>query len=521
MAHDGILATATPSLRRLVRGVLVVVAFGMALGSVIPALAQRASLPSPIASAGVTQTQWDAIREDVRAEARRAGVAEAALLAAVEASGIRLAQVQRRNPPMLQQAIFDRLRDQANELSELQRRIDALLQRADPTTGAMISQARTALNEGRLSDADRLLQDAAEDDLVAIQRADAEVERRRVRAAETIAIRGRVATLQADFTAAADLFQRAALTAPQSDSERRSLLLLARASVIGQAGQMQGDVSAIRQALQFLYGDASTFGRSDQAFMAGVQSYICAFENSLTRWDGATALTRAAAACTAALASLPTDPSTTRASALLNYANVLSAQHNWQDAIRAYDRAREMNASLGNDADARAAAISSATSLAEAAAASRNVVQIRNAVAQLQQLISSFANTRDAEWAGAYNNLGLAQTYLGDVTGDVRAFLEAQNSYLQAVNFFSREQTPAGWAQANKNFGLVSERIATMALETGRPEIAIQALQNVIRANENVMLARTRQSDPAGWEEANAARSSAQSRLNELQTGRR
>jgi hypothetical protein len=521
VAANRSIASASDHPLRLIRTVLVVIVFDLALGAASATFAQGASLPSVIASAGVTQAQWDSIREDVLAEARRAGVAEAALLAAAEASGTRLAQSQQRNAPVLQQAIVERLRDQANQLADLQQRLDTLAQDANPTIVAMISQARSALNEGRLHDADRLLQRAAESDLAAIEQAEAEVERRRTRAAETIAVRGRVAMLQADFSSAADLFQRASEIAPSSDSARRSLFLVARASVIGQAGQIQGDARAIRQALQLLRGDVSHIARTDRTFMAGVQSYICAFENALTRWDGAPALARAATACNAALASLPPEPSTTRASALLNYANVLAAQHNWEDATRTFDRARAMNAGLGNSADARAAAIGSATALAQAGAASRNPGQIRNAIIQLEQLIGSFATTRDADWAGAYINLGVAQTFLGDVSGDVRPYLEAQNSYLQAVNFFNREATPARWAQANNNFADVSQRIATMARETGRLEIEAQALQNAIRANENVMLVRTRQSDPAGWEAANAARASAWSRLSELLGGRR
>ena len=72
-----------------------------------PALAQAQSgaLPPTIASAGVTQAQWDAIRREARAQAQRARVSEAALLATAEAAGANLARSGRFNASALQGAI--------------------------------------------------------------------------------------------------------------------------------------------------------------------------------------------------------------------------------------------------------------------------------------------------------------------------------------------------------------------------------------------------------------------------------
>ncbi|HRK68343.1 MAG TPA: hypothetical protein PKY73_12390, partial [Hyphomonas sp.] len=349
-------------------------------------------------------------------------------------------------------------------------------------------------------------------------RADADVERLRTRAGETMAIRGKVAMLQADFPAAADFYQRAADTVAPADTVHRSLFLLARASVLGQAGQIEDDASAVRQALQLLNGDVSLLARDDQQFIAVVQTFVCDFERHLARWDGPSALHRAAAACNAVISADALAPEGTRASALMNYGNVLAAQGDWSRAAATYNSARLLNTSIGNEADAMAAAISYATATAEAGASNFDPSEIESAIRVLSQLINEMDDEHTADWAGGQINLGNAQLLLSDVTGQIQPLLDAQYSYLLAVNFFNHESTPASWAKANKNYALASERIATKAIATGRTQIAVQALQNVVQANENVMLVRTRERDPKGWEEAHSARIQALSILSELGT---
>lgn len=92
----------------------------------------RGGLPPSLASSGVTQLQWREIQREASRQSRRAGVTEAALLAAAEAAGARLAATQRFNTASLQQMILTGLEQQAYQISDLQRRLDALTSDADP-----------------------------------------------------------------------------------------------------------------------------------------------------------------------------------------------------------------------------------------------------------------------------------------------------------------------------------------------------------------------------------------------------
>lgn len=166
------------------------------------ALAQHTGLPPEIASAGVTQSEWDAVVAEVRREARRAGVAEAALLAAAERAGINLARTGRFNAAALRDAIVSRLQTQAQTITELQERLGVLARASDPEISRLLTEASRAIDEGRLEEADQLLAQAEESDLAAIAVAEARAERARARIADAIAERGRLQQIQSPGSSA-------------------------------------------------------------------------------------------------------------------------------------------------------------------------------------------------------------------------------------------------------------------------------------------------------------------------------
>jgi hypothetical protein len=162
-----------------------------------PSFAQSTgALPPALASAGVTQSEWDAIRTEVRAEAQRAGVAEAALLAAAERAGVNLATSGRFNAAALRDAIIGQLQSQAQTIADLQDRLEVLARADDPEIAQLLTQARTAVTEGRLDDADHFLAQAEQSDLAAIAVAESRAERARARIADAIAERGGLDRIQ-------------------------------------------------------------------------------------------------------------------------------------------------------------------------------------------------------------------------------------------------------------------------------------------------------------------------------------
>lgn len=163
--------------------------------------AQHAGLPPAIASAGVTQAEWNHVIEEARRQARRVGVSEAALVAAAERAGVNLARSGQFDAAALRDAIVNRLVSQAETITELQERLRVLVGADDPEIARLLSEARTAVDAGRLDDADRLLAQAEESDLAAVAVAETRAERARGRIADTIAERGRLERIQGESSA--------------------------------------------------------------------------------------------------------------------------------------------------------------------------------------------------------------------------------------------------------------------------------------------------------------------------------
>ena len=155
-----------------------------------PAWAQP--LPPALREAGVTQSEWDGVRVEVRTAAARADIAEAALLAAAERSGVNLARSGRHNAAALRDAITGQLESQALVIHDLQERLGVLARADDPEIARLLTNARTAIDQGRLDDADALLARAEQSDLAAVAVAEARAERARERIADAIAERGRL-----------------------------------------------------------------------------------------------------------------------------------------------------------------------------------------------------------------------------------------------------------------------------------------------------------------------------------------
>lgn len=176
---------------RLLATILVALAVVL---SAPPVLAQ--GLPPSLRDAGVTQAQWDVVRAEARVAAARANIAEAALLAAAERASVNLARSGRYDAAALSEAIIGQLETQAQTIRDLQDRLEVLARADDPEIARLLRDARTAIMEGRLDDADASLAAAEQSDLAAVAIAEARAERARARVADAIAERGRLDRIQ-------------------------------------------------------------------------------------------------------------------------------------------------------------------------------------------------------------------------------------------------------------------------------------------------------------------------------------
>ncbi|MES1200231.1 MAG: hypothetical protein ABUS57_02130, partial [Pseudomonadota bacterium] len=411
------------------------------------------ALPPAIASAGVTQAEWTAIRTEVSRQAHRANVSEAALLAAAEAAGANLARSGHFDALALEQTIFEQLAQQADQIAELQHRLDTLTGDADPQIARIYADARTALNDGRLTDADRLLAQASEHDLVLLQHADAEVAQRRLRAGDTIAARGQVAYIQADYSAAAGFFGRAADTVPQSAIQLRWRYVWYQASMFAQRAQLFGEPEASNEALR-LYHDVAlplaprearaTDWAKTQNDMGVALRVLGEHGNNQALYDSVAALRAALTVWTRA-----NDP-----------ADWASAQNNLGGALLR----------LGERGDDRA---------------------LHDAIAALRAALTVWTRARDpADWALAEGNLGAALETLGE-RGDIQALHDSIAAYRAALEVNTRESAPEDWARDQTRLGNALRVLG----ERGDPN----ALHEAVSAYRAALEVDTRARAPASW----------------------
>jgi hypothetical protein len=475
---------------------------------------QNGALPAAVASAGVTQDQWTAIRAEVTRQARRAGASEAALLAAAEAAGANLAGSGHFNALSLQQAIFEQLANQADQIAELQHRLDALIGDSDPAIARIYADARTALDEGRLTDADGLLAQASERDLAALQQADAEAERRRLRAGETIAARGQVAYIQDDYIGAAAFYARAAGAVPQSAIQQRLPYVSQQAYSLRRRGELFNDMGALHEAFR-VYRDAAlplaSRGERPDA-RASIQNDMGIALLRLGERGDDQALHDAVAAFRAALEvqTRTHDP-----------ANWARDQNNLGDALRVLGE-RGDNQALRDAAVALRAALEVNTRVrapgdwAMAQNNLGNVLEIlgergddqalRQAIAAFRAALEVDTPENDAEaWARDQNNLGNALEVLGE-RGDDAALFDAITAYRAALAAQTRERDPAHWAMDQEGLGIVLKIVG----ERGRgPNQGLDALHDAVVAFQGALEIETRESSPESWARAQASLGSA------------
>jgi hypothetical protein len=452
-----------------------------------------------VASAGVTQAEWDFIRVEARRQAQRANVSEAALLAAAEATGANLAGSRHFNALSLQQAILDQLADQADQISELQRRLDAATGDADPQIAHTYAGARTALNEGRLADADNLLALVEQRDLATMQQADAEAERRRLRVGNTIAARGQVADVQADYFVAANFYARAAATVPQSDLSERWSYLAHQASALRRRGEVFNEAAPLYDAVK-LYRDAVlplAPRETRPADWAATQNDMgVALEVLGARGDGK-AIVDAIAAFSSALEvfSRQTDP-INWASAKVNFGNALLALGDLGDDRALNEALAAFRDALTVDTRQTAPAAwardqNSLSVVLERLGARGDIQTLRGAAAAANAALEVWTRDGDpAHWAIAQSNLGAALLQLG-ANGDDQALHNAINAFRFALQVDARERDPAAWARDQNNLGAGLEVLG----ERGDD----QALRDAAAAYRAALTVDTRESAPVNW----------------------
>ncbi|MGD9813869.1 MAG: hypothetical protein AB7Q23_07345 [Hyphomonadaceae bacterium] len=475
---------------------LLILAAVLSLGVCAPP-ARAQPLPPSLRSAGVTQAEWDAIRAEVRRQAQRAQVSEAALAAAAAAASDNYARSGRFNAAALRARVIDTLASQAAQIADLQTRLDALS--GDGESGAaLFAQARTALNEGRLGDADRLLAQAAEGELAAIQRADAEVERRRLRAGETMATRAQVAALQADYLGAAQLYARAADTAPQSATLTRWEYRRQQGYATAQRGNVFLEPAYLGQAADIYERLALPLVSRERDRWQWVNTQEM-LGNTLLVYAGsgaAGARQRALAAFDAALSELtPERDRDSWARIQVTRANLLTALGNegmpgaWRQAEGAYEAV--LTVWTAESFPSGHATAQANLAIVRRYLGSSGAEALRASVAAAEAALASVSRTGDpARWATRQAELGDALWRLG-MSGDRAALSRAVAAFEAALAVRTRAADAALWARTQRDLARVWDALGV----AGEPH----GLERALAGYDAALTVFTRETNPNEW----------------------
>src|SRR5437762_4565837 len=136
---------------------------------------------------------------------------------------------------------------------------DALvtLEPDDAHAAALARSAKQALDSGRLTEADALLDQAKEGELAALrqarelkQKAQEAEDRHALNAAKLLAGRGGIAMTQLQYTDAAEHFKQAAALVPSGHPDQTTDYLHRQASALYSQGDERGDNTALRQSIE-------------------------------------------------------------------------------------------------------------------------------------------------------------------------------------------------------------------------------------------------------------------------------
>jgi len=495
-----------------------------------PVMALGTGPPPEVASTGVTVAQWEMVREEARRLANQARVSERALQAAAEATGARFASSGKFNALSLQSAVIEALGKQTEQLAELEARLERLTGDTDPGIAKLFTEARAALEAGRLREADRLLADVASRDLAGLKAADAETERLRLRAGETIALRAYLASLQGAYLEAASEFERAGGTVPDSAVDRRWLYSTWQADTLKTYGERFVDLDRLREAVRIyravtlpmatrslqpanlgmthnnigtallVIGERS----SPDDLRAALQAFDEALsETSSTRdpvgWSQ-TQLNRGVAF--SALEELG-EPGAL-AEAILAYEAGLRtvspqmSQELWGQLNMNLGVAYRVQSARDGDLALRLSAEAFQRALGvwtEADAGrqwarvhvnlgtTRSEQYIRGDLRAMEPALAAYENaqrvlTRESDpdsWANLQGNLGTLYKYIAQA-GDPSAFENARSAYLAALSVFTEQDDPNRWAQTQFNLGQLYRMMAA-TIARGDREVALKSVE--------------------------------------------
>jgi tetratricopeptide (TPR) repeat protein len=294
----------------------------------------------------------------------------------------------------------------------------------DPHTAELARRAKEALDGGRLTEADALLDQAKEGELAVLrqarelkQKAQEAEDRHALNAVAFIASRGNIALTQLRYADAAEHFKHAASLVPLGHPEVMAYCLDSEALALYAQGENRVDIVALKEAIATWHVVLQHYARDRVPLdWADTQNKLGATLLTLGGLENDTALLREAVAAFHA-----TLEEITRDRVPLAWARV---QDNLGNALEALGK-RENSTAL-----------------------------LREAVAAQHAALEEITRDRvPLAWARTQNNLGYALFGLGELESGTARLEEAVAAYHAALEVWTRDREPHDWAIVHHNLG--------------------------------------------------------------------
>ncbi|MGD9967736.1 MAG: hypothetical protein AB7T59_14540 [Hyphomonadaceae bacterium] len=482
------------------------------------------------------------MQAQIRVAAARSGVSERALTAVAERLGISLAASRQ------QVAIEDILGEidaLATRVAELQTQLSQMSSADDPAIGALVAQARTAVEQGDLDRAEALLGQAraarAARRTARREELQAQLDAEDMAEADVAAAQAVVSILRADYVGAATLYGEAAEIAPESAVHARWQLRTRQAEALFERGVRFNEPARIQEAIRLTetYALALAPREASPDDWAQTQNNLGNALRELGARGDEDALARSVQAFENALTVWPRDSNPSGwAMTQMHLGNALVARGDPLSvalSIQAYENALSVwtreNAAAGwarvqgnlagallldlrsrNDPAGRAAAAAQAASTAQnpelaaaisaltggydgaprAAARTRSIEAARNA-------LTVFTPETGENWAVA--QLTLAQALAWD-TNDRTSLSESAAAFEAALTLLTRARHPAYWMVAQRGLARALKTWGTSEIIWGEDEQGRAIFNRSAEAWETVISALSREESPAPWADA-------------------
>jgi tetratricopeptide (TPR) repeat protein len=369
----------------------------------------------------------------------------------------------------------------------------------DPHAAELARSAKSALDTGRLAEADSLLDEAKEVELVAFrqarelkQKAQEAEDRHALNAAKLTAGRGSIALTQLRYTDAADRFKEAADLVPAGHPDEQAKYLGSQAHALYRQGDEKGDNAALKQSVEIWHLVLAQRPRDRvPPDWAETQNDLgLALFRLGERENGIAHLTEAVSTFDAALeerlrARVPLDWAQTQVNlgnALTTLGERESGTTRLEQAVAAYNEALKEYTRARVPLDWAATQNNLGAVLERLGERESGTAHLEAAVAAYRAALEERTRARvPLDWAQTQVNLGNALTTLGERESGTTRLEQAVAAYNKALKEYTRDRVPLDWAATQVNLGNVLTMLGERESGTTRLEQAVAAYNEALK----------------------------------------